>query len=179
MSDEMKSPPSIATRMSFGQFDTTIPLDAVREGDEHEQASSSSRQSFPPTYSLSSAGPGGPSVRAGGHSSNPMPVSASTAKPLIQKVNKFSGEVSEDVDNWVLHFTDTIEANEWDAMYCLRLLPSCLMGAASQWWHAEAKSDVTPRLYINHGDGSQTLKDLLKMLVIRFGDPEKRENARI
>ena len=100
MSDEMKSPPSIATRMSFGQFDTTIPLEAVREGlDEHEQASaSSSRQSFPP-YSLSSAGPGGPSVRAGGHSSNPMPVSASTSKPLIQKVNKFSGEVSEDVDS--------------------------------------------------------------------------------
>ena len=101
-----------------------------------------------------------------------------TSPPLIHKVNKYGGEVKEDVDNWVLHYMDTRQANGWDAMYCMQILPACLIGAASEWWHEEGKAVMNAVVVDGMRDAEVMLKAVLKALVIRFGDPMKKENAR-
>jgi hypothetical protein len=101
-----------------------------------------------------------------------------SAKPVTQKVREYSGKVAEDVEDWIVHYMEVKLANGWDSKYCLRLMGSCLSGAAGQWWQKEGKAMIATAMMEGTRD-DDILQSVLKAIVKRFGDPMKEENARI
>src|SRR3990170_2515892 len=52
----------------------------------------------------------------------------------VTRPNFFSGTPEEDVEEWLCHFRDVANANEWTQQRCLEIAPAYLKGAAKRWY---------------------------------------------